>query len=220
MTEAREIILPGEVVDEKRGRKLGGGVYLEGDKVFAKVLGIPRISENEISVIPLSGTYLPTIGDRVIGVISEVEISGWLVDVNSPYVAFLPLAEAVDEFVDTSRTDISRYYDVDDIIFCKVSKVTKSKTVQVSMRDMLARKLYGGVVIKVTPSKIPRIIGKGGSMISLIKNKTKCDIYTGQNGIVWIRGEDKAKAIETILTIERESHIIGLTDKIEKMLGE
>lgn len=217
MTE-KEIVLPGELIDEKKGRRIGDGAYFEGEKVFSKVLGIPRVNENEISVIPLSGVYLPIIGDKIIGVIEAVEISGWTVDINSPYSAFLPLSEGVDGFVDTQRTDISRFYDVGDVIFCRISKVTKNKTVQVSMRDVGLRKLYGGIIINVTPSKIPRIIGRAGSMITLIKNKTKCDITTGQNGIVWMRGDDKAKAIEAILKIENESHIAGLTEKIEKML--
>lgn len=217
--ETKDVVLPGEFIEEKKGRKVGKGAYFEGEKVFAKVVGIPRIEENEINVIPLSGVYIPNMGDRVVGVISEVQISGYLIDINSPYVAFLPLAEAVDEFIDTSRTDISRFFDVDDVIYCKISKVTKDKTVQVSMRDVNARKLYGGTIIKVTPSKVPRIIGKGGSMISVIKNKTNCLIYTGQNGVIWIKGENKAKAIEAILTIENESHTVGLTEKIEKMLS-
>ena len=219
MVQYREVVIPGEKIDEKKGRKLGNDVYQEGETVLSKVLGMPRAGENEISVMPLSGVYLPMIGDKIIGIISEVEISGWLVDINSPYSAFLPIAEAVDEFVDMSRTDISRYYDVDEVIFCRISKVTKNKNVQVSMKDVLARKLFGGSIIKVTPAKIPRIIGKAGSMINLIKTKTKCDIFTGQNGVIWLKGEDKAKAIETILTIEKESHTLGLTERIEKMLG-
>lgn len=216
----RKIVLPGEFISERRGRKLGKGVYQEGDKVFSKVLGIPKISENELSVIPLSGVYIPRVGDRVIGIISEIEVSGWRVDINSPYPAFLPLPEAVSEFVDIYRADLSRYYDIGDVIFCRISRVTKNMLVQVSMRDLLSRKLYGGVLIKITPTKVPRVIGKGGSMIQLIKQKTNCQIYTGQNGVVWIRGENKAKVIEAILTIEKESHTIGLTDKIAKMLGE
>ena len=220
MAEYRDVVTPGEKIDNRKGRKLGNGVYQDGEVIFSKFVGVPRIDENEISVIPLSGVYLPNMGDKVIGIISEVEISGWLVDIESPYAAFLPVAEAVDEFIDMSRTDISRYFDANDIVFCRISKVTKNKSVQVSMRDVLARKLYGGVLIKVTPSKIPRIIGKAGSMISLIKNKTKCDIYTGQNGVIWIRGENKAKAIEAILMIEKESHAAGLTERIEGMLGE
>jgi exosome complex component RRP4 len=219
MSEKREIVLPGEFLGERAGRKIGIGTYLEGERVFAKVLGIPKIEENEISVIPLAGTYIPRVGDRIIGRILSVEISGWMVDINSPYVAFLPLAEGVGEFVDVSRTDISRYFDVDDVIFCSVSKVTKDKTIQVSMKSIGSRKLYGGVLIKINPNKVPRIIGKGGSMINIIKKKTGCEIYTGRNGFIWIKGENKSKAIEAILTVEKESHIIGLTEKIEKMLS-
>ena len=213
------IVLPGDFIEEKKGRKIGKGVYEEGEKVFSNVLGIPRVTPTEISVVPLQGAYLPTVGDRVIGVISSIEVSGWFVDINSPYKAFLPLAEAVEEFVDLSRVDLSRYFDVGDIIFGRISKVTKSKIVQMSMRDMVSRKLYGGVVIKVTPTKVPRIIGKGGSMVQTIKQKTRCDLYVGQNGVIWIRGENKSKAIEAILLIEKEAHTSGLTERIERMLS-
>ena len=212
-----EVVVPGELICEKGGRKVGKGAYYEGEQVFAEVLGVPRISDEEIFVIPLSGVYIPDIDDKIVGTITTVEISGWMVDVNSPYLAFLPLSEGVDDFVDTQRTDISRFFDVGDLIFCKISKSTKNKVVQVSMRAIGSKKLYDGMTIKVTPSKIPRIIGKNGSMVSLIKQKTGCDIIAGQNGVVWIRGEDKSKAIEAILTIEKESHTIGLTEKIEKM---
>ena len=218
--EAREVVIPGELIDEKKGRKVGRGAYFEGEKIFAKVLGIVRSDENEVSVIPLSGIYMPRFGDKVIGVVSDFSISGWMININCPYRAFLPLSEAVSEFVDTQRTDISKFFGIGDVIFCKVSKVTKDKTIQVSMRAIGSRKLYDGVVINVTPSKIPRMIGKGGSMIKLLKSKTGCDIIAGQNGIVWVRGLNKANAIEAILAIERESHIVGLTEKIEKMLGE
>ena len=127
--DVREIVLPGELIDERKGRKIGKGVYLEEDRIFAKVLGIPRVGEDEISVIPLSGVYLPTVGDKVVGVIFDLAISGWMVDINSPYIAFLPLSEAVSEFVDTMKTDISSFFDIGDVAYCKVSKVTKNKTI-------------------------------------------------------------------------------------------
>lgn len=82
--EVREIVLPGELIDERKGRKIGKGVYLEEDKIFAKLLGVVRVGEDEVSVIPLSGVYMPTVGDKVIGVISDLAISGWMVDINSP----------------------------------------------------------------------------------------------------------------------------------------
>jgi len=213
----REIVLPGSYIGERKGRKLIN-CYTEGEKVYSKVLGILKVSEEEIAVIPLAGKYVPKVGDRVIGVIDEIEVSGWWVDINSPYKAFLPLGEALEEFVDLRKVDLSRFYDIGDVIFCRISKVTKNKIVQVSMKDMIARKLFGGVTIKITPFKVARVIGKGGSMIELIKNKTKCEIYVGQNGLIWIKGHNKEKAIKAILTIEREAHTVGLTEKISKML--
>jgi exosome complex component RRP4 len=213
-----KIVLPGEFVDDLRGRKTGTGVYIDGDKVFAEVLGVPRSGMYEISVVPLAGKYIPQFGDKVIGVVKEVEISGWMIDINSPYVGYLPVSEGVEEFVD-NRVDLTRFYNKGDIIFCRISRVTKSKSVQCSMRDIMARKLNGGTVIKVTPSKVPRIIGKNGSMINLIKTATKTEISTGQNGYIWLRGDRKELAIEAILTIDRESHMPGLTEKIERMVG-
>lgn len=212
------IVLPGEVVDDLNGRKTGGGVYLDGEKVRSEVLGIPRSGMYEVAVIPLSGKYLPQYGDRVVGVVKEVEISGWMIDINAPYIGFLPVSEGVEEFVD-ARADLTKFFARGDVIMCRISRVTKSNSVQCSMRDMMARKLNGGTVISVTPSKIPRIIGKNGSMVSLIKEKTKTEIFTGQNGYVWIRGDDKALAIKAIKMIDEESHVSGLTERIEELLG-
>ncbi len=218
MAETRPVVLPGEFVDERKGRKLSNNVYEESGKVYSKVLGIPKVSDTEINVIPLAGVYMPKVNDRVIGIVEEVEVSGWFVDINSPYRAFLPLAEAVTEFVDIYKVDISRYYDIGDVIFARISKVTKNKIVQVSMKRLGSRKLHGGTVIKITPTKVARVIGKGGSMINLIKSKTKSQILVGQNGLIWIKGGDVEKAIEAILMIEEESHKYGLTEKISKFL--
>jgi len=219
MTEIRKIVLPGELVEEKKGRRVGNGAFYEEDKVFSKVIGIPYITEYEIKVIPLSNVYIPEVGDKVVGVITQVETSGWLVDINSPYVAFLPVSEALSRFAD-SKVDLSRYFDVNDIILCKISRVTKNKTTQASMKSVGARKLYGGITIEINPSKIPRVIGKAGSMINMIKERTGCEIVAGQNGVVWIRGENKSVVVETFLTIEKESHTLGLTERVEKILGE
>lgn len=215
---APRLVLPGEFVDELKGRKTSQGVYISGEKVFSQVVGVPRVGIYEVSVVPLSGKYIPQFGDKVVAVVDEVEISGWRMDVNSPYEGYMPMSEGVEEFID-SRADLTKFFAKGDVLFCRISRVTKTKAVQCSMRDIMARKLSGGTVIKVTHSKIPRIIGKNGSMIGLIKKATGTEIFTGQNGYVWIRGDNTALAIEAILTIDRESHMPGLTERIEKMVG-
>jgi exosome complex component RRP4 len=213
-----KIVLPGEFVDYLRGKKAGVGVYIVGEKAFSNVVGVPRIGMYEVSVVPLSGKYIPQFGDKVIGIVDSVEISGWMIDINAPYIGFMPVSEGVEEYVD-ARVDISKFYAKGDIIACRISRVTSTKAVQCSMRDMMARKLNGGTVIKVTPSKIPRIIGKNGSMINLIRDSTRTEILTGQNGYIWIKGDNKELAIKAILTIDRESHLPGLTERIEEMVG-
>ncbi len=213
------VVVPGDSLGERNGRKLGSGVYIEGEQLFSSVLGVAKVTENEAFVIPSSGVYMPRGGDMIIGRVKSVEVSGWFIDVNSPYLAFMPLSDATEEFLDTTRVDMSNVFSVNDLIYCKISKVTMEKNVRVSMIDRMARKLETGVIINVVPTKVPRIIGKEASMLKLIKTNTGCNILVGQNGRIWIDGKDKAKAIEAILIIEKESHIEGLTERIEKLLG-
>jgi exosome complex component RRP4 len=73
-----------------------------------------------------------------------------------------------------------------------------------------------GRIIDVTPSKVPRLIGRSGSMIAMLKNETNCNIFVGQNGRIWLTGKDKGMdmAVKAIFKIERESHIPGLTDRM------
>jgi exosome complex component RRP4 len=81
-------------------------------------------------------------------------------------------------------------------------------------------KIKGGQIINVEPSKVPRIIGKKGSMISLLKKFTKCRIFVGQNGRIWLDGDEDGiqKVIDTIKMIENEALSYGLTNKIEDLL--
>ncbi|MFH8110059.1 MAG: KH domain-containing protein, partial [Candidatus Aenigmatarchaeota archaeon] len=108
--------------------------------------------------------------------------------------------------------------DINDVIFTKVLNVSRNKLVTLTMKEKRCRKLYGGTIIKVTPSKVPRIIGRRGSMVELIKEKTGCQIVVGQNGLIWIKGENKRLAIEAILRIESYAHKVGLTDKVKEFL--
>ena len=70
------------------------------------------------------------------------------------------------------------------------------------------RKLEGGHIISVPAPKVPRIIGKGGSMVNLIKEHTDTRIVIGQNGLIWIEGtpENILRATAAIKKIERSPH--------------
>ncbi len=211
----RRLVIPGEMLGEGRA---GNGTYDENGKTYSRFVGLAEEREGVHFVIPLSGNYNPKRGDGVIGKIEEVIATRWIVDVNAPYEAVMAINEAVDEFVDLTKTDMTRYFDYGDLIFAEISTVTKSKNVQLSMKNRKCRKLKGGRLIKVTPAKVPRIIGKGGSMVEMIKEITGTQIVVGQNGLVWVRGDNEDIATEAVLLIEEKSHVHGLTDFIKATL--
>jgi len=81
---------------------------------------------------------------------------------------------------------LTKYFDIGDYVMAKIINVTSQKLVDVTMKGPGLRKLKGGRIIQVNPYKVPRIIGKAGSMVTMIKDATGCRILVGQNGLVWI----------------------------------
>ena len=212
----REIVIPGDLLDAS-GLKAGSGAYAEDGKVFAAQLGIKSVKSNFVNVIPLGGRYIPATGDSIIGKVIDIGPSNWLIDINSPYPAPLHVNEVPwrVEFGDTSK-----YLNVGDTLLAKVLMVDETKRVQVTMKEQGLRKLSGGQVIDISYTKVPRVIGKGGSMIQLIKSHTNCRIFIGQNGRIWLDGEIESmvSAIHAIRMIEEGAQESRLTEKVKEYL--
>jgi len=140
-------------------------------------------------------------------------------DTFSPYSAMLSMKEGSTDFI-ARGADLTQYYDIGDYIVGQIINVTSQKLVDVTMKGPGLRKLKGGRIIEVASNKVPRIIGKAGSMVSMIKQITGCNITVGQNGLAWIQGtpENEFLTVRTIRKIEEESHLSGLTDRIKEYL--
>ncbi len=217
----KEIVVPGEVLARGMDYLPGFGTYRENDEIRASRLGLATISGRAIKLVPLSGRYLPKRHDTIIGKIIDVTLNGWRVDINSAYSAMLMLKEGSSDFI-ARGADLTQYYALGEYIVAKITQVTTQKLVDLTMKGPGLRKLSNGRIIKVSPSKVPRIIGKQGSMVTMIKKATNCRIIVGQNGLIWLQGEPKDEifAIQVIKKIQNESHISGLTDKIKAYLEE
>ncbi len=217
LVKERDLVTPGDTLARGLDFIPSSGSYRAGTDVKSKFLGLVRLKEKIVSVTPINGVYIPKPGDGIIATVSDLQNTFWILDVNSPYDAILPISEATPERIEQG-TDLSVFFDVGDVIYCKVLNVSKSKNTSVTMDDYRAKKLIGGRLMTVAPSKVPRIIGKEGTMIELIKRYTGCQITVGQNGVVWLKGANEALATKTILMIENEAHTEGLTDRITEML--
>ncbi len=216
----RDFVTPGEKLVDSMEFLPGRNCFREGDGVFAKKAGLLRVSGHVLSVISLNGVYMPQRDDMIIGEVTDVQSNGWVVDVGAPYQAYLPLS-GVRGYIDSSKTDVSKVYGVGDMIYGKIKMVSSTQSVHISMFDRMCRKFSGGRIIAVNPAKVPRIIGKSGSMIDMVKMKTGCRVVVGQNGVVWLEGDTpqvEEFVIGVINTIQEKSHIEGLTNEIEKML--
>lgn len=215
-SSSREIVLPGDLLDSGK-LKAGAGTYVQEGKVYAAQLGIMSVKSNFVNVIPLGGRYIPAPGDSVIGKVVDIGPSNWLIDINSPYPAPLHVNE-VPWRVDFG--DTARFMNVGDTLLAKVLMVDETMRVQVTMKEQGLRKLQGGQVMEISYSKVPRVIGKGGSMIQMIKNMTNTRIFVGQNGRIWLDGEIEniVFAIRAIKMIEENAHTSRLTERIKEYL--
>jgi len=218
LKKERDFVIPGDKLIETMDYLPGKNCFRQGDSVYAKKIGLVSVNGRVVSVIPLNEVYIAKTGDMVIGEVKEVQSNGWVVDIKSTIEGYMPLS-GVREFIDTTKTDLSKYYATGDVIYAKIS-VANHSTVHLSMDDSRARKFRSGRIIDFNPAKVPRLIGKQGSMISLIKGKTGCRISVGQNGLVWLEGDNEDLAIKAINLVENESYIEGLTDRISEILDK
>ncbi|MFC1730912.1 exosome complex RNA-binding protein Rrp4 [candidate division KSB1 bacterium] len=217
----KEVAVPGQVLATGMDFLPSYKTYRLGEEIRAQGLGIVKVEGKVLKIISLSGRYMPKRNDTIIAQVIDVLMSGWRFDINSAYSAMLPLKDASSRYIERG-SDLTKIYALGDYVSCMVTNVTSQKLVDISMKGPSLRKLTGGRIIEVNTHKVPRIIGKQGSMVSLIKESTGCRIVVGQNGIIWIDGEPEKEviAVNAIMKIEEEAHQAGLTDRIKKYLDE
>jgi exosome complex component RRP4 len=213
----RKLVIPGEIVISGDDYLPGDFTRKEGKDIISNRYGLADTSGRVVKIIPISGVFEPRRGNTVIGRVDDISFNGWMIDIGGPYSSFLPLMEC-PRFI--NRNNIAEFANIGDVMTAKILGIKKGG-IDLTLKFKGLGKLDGGRVIKINPNKVPRVIGKEGSMINLIKTRTNTDITVGQNGYIWmigdLEGEDKAqKAIELVV---EESTSSGLTEKIEEFLG-
>ena len=213
--ENKDLVIPGQVLSDDEYYS-GRGTFKENGKVCSSLMGLVSLRNKKIRVIPLKSKYVPKKGDVVIGKINDVRFSMWDVDINSPYSGILPAFEVFGR----EKKELNKVYDVGDVLFLRVVDVDEIKKAKLGLKGRGMGKFKGGIIVDIAPTKVPRLIGKKGSMINMIKDKTKCKIVVGQNGLVWVKGDGDMEQLtkNVIHLIEAEAHTSGLTNKIKNKL--
>ncbi|MGC8676342.1 MAG: KH domain-containing protein [Candidatus Micrarchaeia archaeon] len=198
-----EILLPGNKV--MSGVLKANGVYTEGGDTYADVVGM--LNDERKQFIPLEGLWYPKENDRVIGRIETKRMSAYIMDLKSPYKGIILTKYERTRFDegDIAEATVREFREFDD-----------------AMAVMLVRprKLYGGILLNIKPPKVPRVIGRGNTMLNQIAEATKSSIVVGMNGTIWLKGGDIGLATAAIKEIEAQAHVSGLTERIKRMLDE
>ena len=215
----RQVVIPGEVIASGDDYLPGEGTEKKGKNIVALRFGLAEEQNKLIKIIPLSGVYQPRRGNVVIGRVENVTFNGWVIDVGTAENAFLPLTE-VPRYV--NKNELEEVMDIGDLAVVKIWGINK-RGIDLSINARGLGTIDEGMIVKVNPNKVPRIIGKEGSMINLIKEKTKCNITVGQNGYVWVKGntvEEELFAKKAIMFVTERSFVSGLTEKVEEWFEE
>ena len=218
--EKKQLVAPGDLLAE--GDYVSGdSTYKKNEKIYACRLGLVDYNGKRVHVVALKAFYIPIPGDTVIGKVVETTPGGWVIDIKAPHHARLRASDVVERSFKPETTDLPSIFDVGDLILANVVAYDRTRDPQLSVRESGLGKIMRGQLVEVTPTKIPRIIGRQGSMVSMLKRETSCQLTIGQNGLILISGrspEDERLAVMALRKIEEESHTSGLTDRVTEMI--
>ena len=216
----RRYVIPGEVV--ARGNvRADLNVVRVGDKLVATRVGMAEVGHDTARVIALSGPYIPRIDDLVVGKVIDYSAFAWEADINSCFFGILPASSVFGRDYSPAKDSLTDKLKVGDMIAARVIAFDRTRDPLLSISGPGLGRIPRGQVVKISPAKVPRLIGKKGSMIKSIEAGTRCRMLIGQNGVVIIVGitEDALKAAEAVNLVEQEAHSADLTERVQKLLG-
>jgi exosome complex component RRP4 len=220
MDNKRKYVIPGDVVTTGPFRP-EQNVVLEGEKIISTAVGISEIYEDSVRVISLTGKYIPKIDDLVIGKVNSHTSLSWELDINSCYVGFLPAQDVFGRDFSTHADELSTKLRTGDLVAARIANFDRTRDPLVTISDRDLGTIDSGVLVQISPSKVPRLIGKRGSMIQMIEMATNAAVTIGQNGWVVVSCETPEgllKAKKAIEMVDQKAHVANLTDQIKEML--
>lgn len=216
----RKYVIPGDVITTAPFRP-EQNVILDGKRIIATVVGTSEIYDDSVRVIPLAGKYSPKINDLVIGKVVSHSSLSWELDINSCYVGFLPAQDVFGRDFSAHANELTSKLKKGDLVVARIANSDRSRDPLLTVSDRELGKIESGELVKISPSKVPRLIGKRGTMIQTIETATGAIITIGQNGWVVVSCENRnglLKAIKAIQMVDEQAHIANLTDRVKLML--
>jgi exosome complex component RRP4 len=217
----RRYVIPGDRIIEGNHRPLFN-VFRAGNSLVSTRVGIAEAGREGVKVIPLSGVYIPRTNDVVIGKITDHSSLSWEVDINSCFSAHLPAQDVFGRDFSPARDDMGKELAIGDLITARIMAFDRTRDPMITIQDKDLGKIPRGEFIKISATRVPRLIGKRGSMIQTIEQATRTRILIGQNGVIVVTGRNAdgiSLAVRAIRMVEEEAHTSNLTQRVKALLG-
>ena len=214
-----QFVLPGDTISGSY--EPAQNVILDDNRLLSTAIGFCEIDDNQASVSPLTGFYIPKSDDLVIGKIKSHTSMVWEVDINSYHVGILPAFDIFGKDYNPSKHDLSSKLNIGDLVAVRIVSGDTARDPLVTISGENLGKIDSGELVKISSAKISYLISKHDSMIQTIESSTDTSITIGQNGLVVVSSNESnglLKAIEAIQMVEEQAHLADLTDKVKKML--
>lgn len=217
----RKYVVPGDKIIDGNFRPLSNVIRV-GDSIISTRIGIAESGRDGIKVIPLSGVYIPRVNDIVIGKIIDHSSLSWEVDINSCFSAHLPAQDIFGRDFSPARDDMNKQLAIGDLITARIVAFDRTRDPMLTVQDRDLGRIPRGELLKISATRVPRLIGKRGSMIQTIEQATQTRILIGQNGLIVVTSrssEGIQLAVKAIRMVEEEAHTANLTQRVKALLN-
>jgi exosome complex component RRP4 len=217
----RRYVVPGDRIIDGNFRPLMNVIRV-GDSIISTRIGIAESGRDGIKVIPLSGIYIPRVNDIVIGKIIDHSSLSWEVDINSCFSAHLPAQDIFGRDFSPARDDMNKQLAIGDLITARIVAFDRTRDPMLTVQDRDLGRIPRGELLKISATRVPRVIGKRGSMIQTIEQATQTRVLIGQNGLIVVTSrssEGIELAVRAIRMVEEEAHTANLTQRVKAFLN-
>ncbi|KZS94612.1 hypothetical protein SISNIDRAFT_410013 [Sistotremastrum niveocremeum HHB9708] len=187
------ITSPGESIISSQAFMRGHGTYLEKDQVVSSVAGTIERVNRLVSVKAIRArkgifcvTYIPEVGDLVVGRVTEVAARRWKVHINARQDSVLMLGSVnlpggiQRRKLESDELQMRTFFEEGDLLVAEIQQIMGDGGSSLHTRSLKYGKLRNGM-LEIVPSALVRRLKS--HFFSL---PCGVDIILGLNGFIWI----------------------------------
>jgi exosome complex component RRP4 len=180
----RSTTIPGDLITDDPQFMRGHGTYMldQTTQIKASLIGTVTRVNKLLSIAPFKSRFLPEIGDLVVGVIKEVGLKRWKVEIGARQDAILQLASInlpggiQRRKTGTDELAMRSFFEEGDLLLAEVQNYFGDGSVSLHTRSLKYGKLRNGQFVRIAPQHVQR------SKTSAIQLGQHVDLVLGSNG--------------------------------------